>query len=720
MAKEVKDGLFNELEEKLQARVINSYNLIKDILEEMIKEEKFYYLKHDENSMSKIDEFLTMPTGNSKVGSVRVYRNKGKYSCMIQATGHFQTLHAYEHSDDLHNLIDKVYRRTKNQIKKKYNLILRSEYKNGEIFEGFDLWVTGEEAKQIWDLFEFKKVLKINKEKELDEATEVYEKDYKYNQLPNLLKQTVNESTNNIVNSLKVLREKAYDRYMIDYSLENIDNLIKSMSNSSIHESQNMTLCGNDKYFESSISISPEFKIDNIAHKNIINGLIKFFNENTENDLYKLEYSEDNNCLQLSLSSDYGKKLYEHLEDHHYNNETFSMFESTKYVEAMKKAKLKKFKDIKMKSDDVVEALCEKLIESPTQTNLNTISNIFTEEFLPQLDNPFTKFKINLIDYPSPIFEVSINNINELSIKELLENKANMNDLIHADENTLTYNISSSSFKNESAKDIINFLKNSIQFYSEHTNSTVNNLIFEYKLLNGKDRFIIENTDLKGLLPMLIESLFIENGFSFKESILNNLKENNSTILSNYMKAILENNQYNENCQSIVNLIRDLNYDVYKQIKNVPVMLEKYHNNGLKDTEKKYKEFLEDTCVDKEWHKEKERTANNYLQEGFFSKVKKLKKFPSDLIAYITIETEAIKDYNDKLILASYTLGKIELVEWYASLLETGSKNYIVPYTKDQLQRLRMQLLNCYKKIMAVQIGNKNNPGNDFEEPYNY
>ena len=58
---------------------------------------------------------------------------------------------------------------------------------------------------------------------------------------------------------------------------------------------------------------------------------------------------------------------------------------------------------------------------------------------------------------------------------------------------------------------------------------------------------------------------------------------------------------------------------------------------------------------------------------------KKLKKIPSDLVSYIQIETEAIKDANDKMMISSYCLGKLELVNWYLELLEVGSKKYIVP-----------------------------------------
>ena len=97
-----------------------------------------------------------------------------------------------------------------------------------------------------------------------------------------------------------------------------------------------------------------------------------------------------------------------------------------------------------------------------------------------------------------------------------------------------------------------------------------------------------------------------------------------------------------------------------------------------------------------------ENPETQYLQEKFG--VKKLKKLPRDLVAYITIEAEAIEDANDKMMIASYCLGKLEIVEWYIELLDTNNPKYIVPHPRPYLVTLRTELLNCYKKIMATKI----------------
>lgn len=81
---------------------------------------------------------------------------------------------------------------------------------------------------------------------------------------------------------------------------------------------------------------------------------------------------------------------------------------------------------------------------------------------------------------------------------------------------------------------------------------------------------------------------------------------------------------------------------------------------------------------------------------------KKLKKIPYDLVSYIQIETEAIETSNDKMMISSYCLSKLEMVNWYLELLEVGSKKYIVPQSKIYLETVRNQLIQCHKEIMRT------------------
>ena len=104
-----------------------------------------------------------------------------------------------------------------------------------------------------------------------------------------------------------------------------------------------------------------------------------------------------------------------------------------------------------------------------------------------------------------------------------------------------------------------------------------------------------------------------------------------------------------------------------------------------------------------------------------FKKAKKLKKIPADLVSYIQIETEAIRDFNDKQMISSYCLSKLEMVNWYLELLEAGSEKYIVPQGRAHLESVREQLTECHKAIMAVKIKNPNErPLLDIRYPKGY
>ena len=100
---------------------------------------------------------------------------------------------------------------------------------------------------------------------------------------------------------------------------------------------------------------------------------------------------------------------------------------------------------------------------------------------------------------------------------------------------------------------------------------------------------------------------------------------------------------------------------------------------------------------------------------------KKLKRIPVDLVSYIQIETESIRDTNDKMMISSYCLNKLELINWYIRLLEEGSKKYIVPQSKEYLEMTRDQLMECHKQIMKVKItSSRSRPIIDIQYPKGY
>jgi hypothetical protein len=99
---------------------------------------------------------------------------------------------------------------------------------------------------------------------------------------------------------------------------------------------------------------------------------------------------------------------------------------------------------------------------------------------------------------------------------------------------------------------------------------------------------------------------------------------------------------------------------------------------------------------------------------------KKLKKIPSDLLAYIQIEGEAIRDANDKQMIISYAYGKMYIINWYLSLLDEGSKKYIVPHSREHLVGIKNQLSAVIQKIMDRPIPKPGDPLISIQYPKGY
>lgn len=95
-------------------------------------------------------------------------------------------------------------------------------------------------------------------------------------------------------------------------------------------------------------------------------------------------------------------------------------------------------------------------------------------------------------------------------------------------------------------------------------------------------------------------------------------------------------------------------------------------------------------------------------QEGFFSKKpKKLKPINRDVVAYITVEMNAIHSANDQAMLAGYTCSKIELVDWYITVIDTQDPKYLVPHTRQYLVTMKAQLESLLAQILKIRPINR-------------
>ena len=88
------------------------------------------------------------------------------------------------------------------------------------------------------------------------------------------------------------------------------------------------------------------------------------------------------------------------------------------------------------------------------------------------------------------------------------------------------------------------------------------------------------------------------------------------------------------------------------------------------------------------------------MKRGSYPMPKKLKKIPMSTVAYIQIEGEAVRDANDKQMIVQYAYSKIEMIDWYCELLNTGSRKYIIPHSIEYLDGIKSQIMDAIKVIM--------------------
>ena len=101
--------------------------------------------------------------------------------------------------------------------------------------------------------------------------------------------------------------------------------------------------------------------------------------------------------------------------------------------------------------------------------------------------------------------------------------------------------------------------------------------------------------------------------------------------------------------------------------------------------------------------------SDDHYEEGFITKrPKKLKPIPRDIIAYITVEMNAIQDSNDQAMLSGYTCSKLELVDFYLNVIDTKDDRYIVPHTREYLVNMQTELNKLLTQILRIRPVNKN------------
>ena len=352
-----------------------------------------------------------------------------------------------------------------------------------------------------------------------------------------------------------------------------------------------------------------------------------------------------------------------------------------------------------------------------TQYTANIYANIITKNLLPKWANGYKKFSIVLDSYQSFFtFEFKVPTMSQDFISRYINGREPINAFLHRIPE-IKVKMSPRIFHTmKDPDDAFNFFKAAIKYYDSGIEKYSKSLMSEAMKLNHNMKHLISTTKLSGIVTYPMQLLFVfddvhmdnKNTFSIDQNDIKKINQFFKNIYTNYAAPEKEKKKIVEDVKEMVKVLREsCEYDEnIKSICYLPEEVDKLLSGGYDDQiEIADSKFIREQ-VDFDDMRNQKNPQVTYLQEKFG--VKKLKKIPTDLIAYITIETESIRDANDKMMIASYTLGKIEIVEWYIELIDTGSKKYVVPHTKPYLETVRTQLLACYKKIMDTPIPKNN------------
>ena len=93
----------------------------------------------------------------------------------------------------------------------------------------------------------------------------------------------------------------------------------------------------------------------------------------------------------------------------------------------------------------------------------------------------------------------------------------------------------------------------------------------------------------------------------------------------------------------------------------------------------------------------------SFHQEFSLKRPKHLKAIDvRSIVAYVTVEMNAIKDSNDQAMLAGYVCSKLELIDFYITVLDTHDDRYVVPHSRQYLADGQRQLSDLLTKILKI------------------
>lgn len=661
---EVRDGYLSDLPEDIQKKLMDIHKIIVTKVREEFNLPKYKSINKAGWAKTWLEEFLAEPTSkNSHIGSVRVYKKGKRFSCMIQITGHVSNTRNTESEELFHGMIRNVFVSIRAQIRRKFDLSITCESEHGEPFEGYDVWTKQKTAAELWDKFDDKKTKKVV---EMKESHAVYIPDV--DTLPYHLRNVLKEAASRV--------DLLGDPYV---EIERIG----ESTNTMIYLGENVILSDDD---------------------------IKFFEDFNNTDPCKSFCINNKGVMNMIMSNEYSDKLFEYVSVNAYteNKETDDN-------------KIEPTGGSKEKINAVAKNISNK--KSVTQDDLDLISNLINKSPKVYIGNDFKSVNISINKKDPNSMEFVIPKINKDFIEKFINGKETISSLFKAD-GEIKIKLGASVFDKMKHPDhLLVFILAAVHYYTNDVNKYIDAIQKQFMKFPTNMRKLVSDK-LQNVVKTSIQLLFAFDNVNISDTSIFKLNKDDIHLITNFIASINEKykgdketkKEIVDDLEKMIKTFRESFEDI--QFASVSKDVKNFYEGKFDNDLNKYEEEFHRDQYDVEWLRSKSGYNIDMYKEAFG--VKKLKKIPRDVIAYISIEAETIKDANDKLMIASYCLSKLEIVEWYIELLDVGSNKYVVPHNKTYLVQMRTDLLACYKKIMNTPIPKADRPIINVKYPKGY
>ena len=266
-------------------------------------------------------------------------------------------------------------------------------------------------------------------------------------------------------------------------------------------------------------------------------------------------------------------------------------------------------------------------------------------------------------------------------------------------------------------------------------------LILRYELMQAKmsNRMLLRDKVFRKLLSLPILDACISDNKKDKNSIKEEVKADSFSKKMGYQKElmsvlekIMNNSKFTSSISANDKIIKNTDFSLKtledfqarrdKLAKKSLISLKEscpnpYIESAIDDILSTLFEGTDDSISlfgDKKVTYMQER-ADKDIEDGYYTEFfifgkKQLKRIDPAEIDYINIKIQEIKNETDKMMIVSYIHSKLDIVDYYITLLSNPklAKKYYIPYTMDELNKLKLRLDTLRKMAINFKIPERN------------